>query len=156
MRGQVSDCSLGVELRVEYARCHRLDSEIVKNFSNVEVIGLKCREHFAVGRNDRGARAEISPDERDRDIADRKFRLALIQLDLANLQRFAFGLGDCLKIHVVAGKKNDWHIEPIRRIRRVDIGPERLQIAVTSFLENELQLSRIFECLRVATPFPVE
>jgi hypothetical protein len=48
----------------------------------------------------------------------------LIELNLANLQRFAFGLGNCLKIHFVTCEKNDWHIETIRRIRRVDIGPE--------------------------------
>ena len=155
-RVQVGDRSLRIELDVQDPGRQRLRTDVLEKLFYVEVLGLKVRYDFSVGGAYRCTRAEISPHEWDGSVAGRKFRGPLIELNLANLQRFALGLGDCLKIHLVAGEKNDGHIETIGRIGRVDIGPKRLQAAVTPFLESELQLPGIFECLRIAASFPVE
>ena len=68
----------------------------------------------------------------------------MIKLNLVYLKRIAFGLSDGMKIHIAAGEKHDRDIKTFRRIRRVDVRLERLQITVTPFLENELQLAGIF------------
>src|SRR5205814_9395262 len=135
--------SLRIELHVQDSGCCRLRADVFKKFLYVDVFGLNSREHFAVRRTYGRIAPQIPPHEWDGNIARRKFRLSLVELNFGDLQGLALCLGDRLKIHVLAGEKDNWHVESIRRIGRVDIRPERLQIAITAFLKNKLQFSRI-------------
>jgi hypothetical protein len=63
----------------------------------------------------------------------------LIKLNPRYLERLAFCPGDCLKITVAAGDKDDGNVEAFGRIGRIDIRPKRLGISITSFLKNEFQ-----------------
>src|SRR5207249_11747111 len=47
-RVQVSNCSLAVERRGEYPRCHRSDPAVFETFRYVEFSGLKCHRPYAV------------------------------------------------------------------------------------------------------------
>ena len=125
-------------------------------FGNVGAPALECGDDFSAGWNDRRTRAEISPHEGDRDITGCEFRLALVELNLADLKCLALCLGDCLKIHVVGREKDNGDIETLGRVRRIDLCLNRLQIAVTALLQNEIQLPRIFDCLRVAVSLPIQ
>ena len=123
-RVQIGYCSLSVEPRIHGSGCDRLSPDILKKSFYVEVLKLEIRRDVSISRHYRRARAEISPNEWDRCVTEREFGCPLIELNLANLKRFPFCPSDRLKIHVVAGKKDNWHIETVGRISRVDIRPE--------------------------------
>ena len=88
----------------------------MKKFFNVEVVGLKSGGDFSVRRQNRRVGAKVFPNKGNRDVAAGVFRLALIELDLANFERLPFGLGDRLEIHFVAPQENGRNIQALRRI----------------------------------------
>ena len=102
---------------------------------------MKRHQHFPIRRKKRFARSKIFPDEWQRDITGRVFRLALVDLDFADLQGLAFRGQVRLEIHLVAAKKNRRHVQSVRRIIRVDVRLERLEIRVTTFLQLQLQFA---------------
>src|SRR5437868_170225 len=153
---QVSDCSVCVEPRVQYARCSSFNPEIAEQFFKIKILRLNCGEHFARRRNCPSVCSKISPHQRERDVSRRKSGLPLIKLDPGYLERLPLCLRDRLKIRVAAGKKYDRDIETVGRIGRIDVRPKRLRISVASLLERELQVPRTLGNLRVTVSFPVE
>src|SRR6187200_2322612 len=63
---------------------------------------------------------------------------------------------DCVKIHLVAAKKESWNVETFRRITGVDVRLKRFQIGVLAFLERELQFARVLKFSCLPTPFPID
>ena len=80
----------------------------------------------------------------------------LVQLDLVYLQRATFRPSDCIEIHVGRREKNDRHIKTLRRVRRVDVRLEPLQISVARFFQNELEVAGVLKRLRIAAPLPIQ
>src|SRR5262245_1793708 len=80
----------------------------------------------------------------------------LVQLDLVYFQRVTVRPGNRIEIHVGRSEKNDRHIKTLRRVRRVDVRLKPLQISVARFLQNELEVSGVFQRLRVAAALPIQ
>ena len=144
------------QFHIQRSRRGRLHPHVLKEFLYVEVCRLKYRRHFPVRRKNVRVGAKIFPDERNRDIAAGVFRLALVELDLADLERLAFGLGDCLKIHFLAPQKNRRDIQTLRRISRVRACLQRTRAAVATVIQSKSQLSRILKSGRVAVALPFD
>src|SRR4030095_6505026 len=88
-RVQVGQRSVRIQFDIQQTRGRRFESDVLKKFSDVEVCRLKHRLHFSVRRKQGLVCSEIFPDEGDRNVAGGVLRLALIDLDLRNLERFA-------------------------------------------------------------------
>ena len=116
---------------------------------------MKSRDHLAVWRRYGRVCREILPDKRNRHITCRVFRLTLVEVHLCDLERLALGLDDGLEIHFVAGQEKHRDIEGIWRISGIDICLERLQIAVTPFLQEQLEFSGILKNSRLAGSRPI-
>src|SRR5437660_10018332 len=140
-RVQVSDCSVCVEPRVQYARCSSFDPEIAEQFFKIKILRLNCGEHFARRRNCRSVRSKISPHQRERDVSRCEPGLPLIKLNPGYLERLSLCLRDCLKIRISAGEKDYRHIKAFARIGGIDICPDRLRISVASSFQDELQFA---------------
>ena len=80
----------------------------------------------------------------------------LVQLDPVYLQCVPLRPSDCIKIHVGCGEKNGGYIKTVRRVRRVDVRLQPLQISVARFFKNELEVARVFNCFRIAAPLPIQ
>ena len=88
---------------------------------DVDVFGLKRGDDFAIGRTNGLVCPEVLPNKWNRNIAFSIFRFLLVELNVADLQRFAFRSRAGLKAHLVAAQKNDRHIQTLRRIIRVHV-----------------------------------
>ena len=145
-----------VQLHVDEPGRERLRAEILEKLFQIEVLRLKCHEHFPIRWEKRLACSEIFPDERQRNVTGRVFRFPLVDLDLADLEGGIFRREDGLEIHLVAAEENRRNVETIGRIIRVDVRLERLQIRVAAFLQRKLELPRILELGQLAASFPID
>src|SRR5437868_15500802 len=68
-RVQVSDCSVCVEPRVQYARCSSVDPEIAEQFFKIKILRLNCCEHLARRLNCPSVRFKVSPHPRASDVS---------------------------------------------------------------------------------------
>ena len=82
------------------------------------------------------------------------FRLTLNELNLTNLQSFAFGLSNRLELHFVAPKKDDWYVEAIARVSSIHFCFQRLHLSVAAFFEDELHFTGVTGRFRIAASFP--
>ncbi len=153
---QLRERALSIELHIDQpGRAWRRPEVFEKPFQ-IEVLGLKIRQHFSIRRNHGLRRSDVFPDKRQRHITGSVLGLALIDLDFRDLQRRTFRGKDRLKIHFVALQEDDRDIETFGRIVRIDICLERPQIGVAPFLELQFQFSGILEIDSLATAFPVD
>ena len=67
---------------------------------------MKRHQHFPVRGEKRVSRPDIFPDEGQRNITGRVFRLALVDLDLVDLEGRILRGQARLEIHLVAPEKN--------------------------------------------------
>src|SRR5262249_20236293 len=65
----------------------------------------------------------------------------LIKLDLINFEFVTFRLRDSMEIHAAGRKKDDRHVETIRRIRCFDVRLQRSRTPIARFLQYELEFA---------------
>ena len=115
----------------------------LKSLVEIEIFRLKIDRHLSVRRKERPLAPEIAPDERERGVGAGVFRRPLVDLDLADLERRILRLQDGLENQLVAPEINDRDLQFLRRVMRLDLGLQILQIGVTAFFQFKVEVAVI-------------